>query len=244
MLNCIQCEFIKLKSKKYWLYIIYFMVANVLIANFLAEKILQRNGFSEEFELIRELSYTININNYFIYGLPMMIIIFLGMYFNLESENAGWKLIKIAGEDIGKVLISKVIVTFSFILYIFLCQILVILGYSIINDKFLIDSSMIICMGISLLGTLLNSLIMFLIFYMLNSIVINIVLGILGLVVNSILIQVDFGKYFFTTYYYKIFSANKIEMLQIFFCCIVGIIIFIVMILLSKMKYERKEGYE
>ena len=236
MINCIKCEFIKIRRKMYWLYVICFMVANILISNVLATQVAENGTALEEISSTGELSYTLDVNNF--YGLPFLIIIFLAMYFHLESENDGWKMIKISGESIGKALLSKVIVTVGFVLYIFLCQIVVMLGYAEINDISLIESWVVGDLGLSLLGTLLNSLIIFLLFYLIDSVVINIVLGIVGLVVNNLLVQAEVGKYICTTYYFRILMATGTEKIQMACVCAVGIVILLGIILLGRIKHE------
>ena len=93
MINCIKCEFIKIRRKMYWLYVICFMVANILISNVLATQVAENGTALEEISSTGELSYTLDVNNFYMYGLPFLIIIFLAMYFHLESENDGWKMI-------------------------------------------------------------------------------------------------------------------------------------------------------
>lgn len=239
MINCIKCEFIKIRRKMYWLYVICFMVANILISNVLATQVVENGTALEEISSTGELSYTLDVNNFYMYGLPFLIIIFLAMYFHLESENDGWKMIKISGESIGKALLSKVIVTVGFVLYIFLCQIVVMLGYAEINDISLIESWVVGDLGLSLLGTLLNSLIIFLLFYLIDSVVINIVLGIVGLVVNNLLVQAEVGKYICTTYYFRILMATRTEKIQMACICVVGIVILLGIIMLGKIKHDR-----
>lgn len=220
------------------MYVIGFMVANVFISNTLASQVAENGILSEMVESVGNLSYTFNLNNLYMYGIPFLVVIFLAMYFYLESENDGWKMIRISGGSIGRALFSKVLVTTGFIFYIFLCEMVVMLGYSRIDDVPLVDISVVCAFGLSFLGTLFNSLLVFLFFYLIDSVVVNITLGIVGMIVNSLLIQAEVGKYICTTYYYRILLGTETERFQMGIISVLGIIILLNIIQLCRIKHE------
>ena len=131
MIGYIKCEYIKIRRKYYWLYVILFALANAYVSSSLAAYMNSRQENIDNAAKVSlgQLAYTLNSNNFYMFGLPFLMTIFLAMYFHMESENDGWKLAKTSGGNIRKMIYAKLIIVFIFLLYVYCCQLIVTFAY-------------------------------------------------------------------------------------------------------------------
>ena len=239
MIGYIKCEYIKIRRKYYWLYVILFALANAYVSSSLAAYMNSRQENIDNVAKVSlgQLAYTLNSNNFYMFGLPFLMTIFLAMYFHMESENDGWKLAKTSGGNIRKMIYAKLIIVFIFLLYVYCCQLIVTFAYEMYYQIPILSVSAIASMAVSILGAMLNCIFLFLFFMLVDSVVINIVIGIFALILNTIVIQTHYWKYIFTTYYYNVYSVTFRNQIEIFFVCAAGV--FVVVLVLGNLAKAR-----
>lgn len=224
MKDYIICEYLKIRKRHFELLAILIPIVCFWLARSISKRIYSAGTINAE---LGALTYSFAVNIFFTLGLPILIIIFLVMYCYIESADGGWKLLKISGGNIQKMVISKLIVSYTFLILVYVLYFLT----TFIADKvwkFNISySNFFQQFFISLLGAILNCTFLFLIFHSIKSIVMNVLIGIIEVVVNNVVLQTKYWKYIFTTYYYAVTTAQDTLQSRILLVCILGIVLLI-----------------
>lgn len=214
------------------LMIVFVALLSIGLAYSITDKILNTGLIEGTFG---ELLYAFSTNIYFLFGLPITIIMFLVMYVYMENVNSGWKLLDISGGDIRRMIISKLIISYLILLVSYITFLILFLCTGKIGGFSINLKSMIEQLGYSFLGAILNTTFLFVIFHSFRLVVINSLVGIVGMVINSVLIQTKYWRYFFTTYYYNVNQAEGSERLLIILISLIGgIFLFALSIKISK----------
>ncbi|HKM33887.1 MAG TPA: ABC transporter permease [Lachnospiraceae bacterium] len=232
MKNYIACEYLKIRKWHLELLIIVMTILSIGLAHSITEKIIDA-GTVRGTE--GELTYAFATNIFFAFGLPLMTIIFLVMYVNIENTNGGWKLLRITGGDIRIMTVAKLLVSYIYLVASYIFFLLVFWGFNLVWNLNINYKSMMEQLGYSMIGSFINITFLFVLFHFIRSVVINSLLGIVGLVINNVIVQTKYWKYFFTTYYYYINITDGSLKLIIMLVSILGsLMLFCVAICLAK----------
>lgn len=222
MIGLVKCEKIKIRNKFFWVYIIFFLLLDVIASNIIST---QKMAFDQIDVLVKnDMKTSLEANFFFLYGVPFLTIFFLAVYAYLENENNGWTLIRISGGKLIKTFWAKEIVVFCFAAYMYLCEAVVLLGYAVIDGCHIFDMDFWLGYVLSFICTCFNVLLFLILFSFIKNIVINIVIGILWAVVNIAVAQSEISQYIITTYYYRILSSSGNQIIHIVLVCVLGIV--------------------